>query len=110
LPVYIRNGRLQQRKGGVAASAAAGGDPLSGSLADGGCERERDSQPFQHRHGLIIFEPTRPIGTKTITDKNLLSCGIANCVMDPILRASAPLPFRLRAQPSAGSFHGIAQG
>jgi hypothetical protein len=37
-------------------------------LADGGCERKQDSQRFQHRSGLMIFEPARPIGTKTVTD------------------------------------------
>jgi len=105
LPAHVRNGRSAKVEGRsrrvplhLPPQAATGFFPL----AEGGCERKRESQRLEHRQGLIIFEPARPIGTKTITDKNLLSCSVADCVRDPILGASARLPFGLRAMPAPG--------
>ena len=105
LPAHVRNGRSAKVEGRsrrvplhLPPQAATGFFPL----AEGGCERKRESQRLEHRQGLIIFEPARPIGTKTITDKNLLSCSVADCVRDPILGASARLPFGLRAMPALG--------
>jgi hypothetical protein len=52
----------------------------------------------------LIFESTLPDGTKTITDKNLPSCSIANGVMNPMLGDCAGLLSGLGAQPAMCAF------
>jgi hypothetical protein len=61
---------------------ASAGNSIFFPLADGRRELQQASQRPYQRRGTLIFESTRPIGTKIITDKNLLSCGIADCVTD----------------------------
>jgi hypothetical protein len=75
LPVHVRNGRLQKREKGF---AAAGGDPIFFSFADGRRELQQASQRSYQRRRPLIFESAMPIGTKTITDKNLPSCSVAS--------------------------------
>ncbi|MGD0769035.1 MAG: hypothetical protein ABSB42_12695 [Tepidisphaeraceae bacterium] len=64
--------RAQARKS--LAFAAAGGNSTFFTLIDERRELQQASQRPSLRRRPLTFESAMPTGTKTITDKNLLSC------------------------------------